>query len=85
MSDPERCQDMLGNLTAYVDGELSETLCAEINRHLAECADCRIVVDSLRRTVSLYRTLPQPEMPGSVRERLYKTLDLEQYLSRRPD
>ena len=80
MTDHKRCEGILGNLSIYLDGEASEALCAEIDRHLSGCTDCRVVVDTLRRTVSLYRTLPQPELPDHLRERLYRTLDLTQFL-----
>jgi anti-sigma factor RsiW len=74
------CRDLLDGLSDYLDGEAPGALCAEIERHLAGCEKCRIVVDTLRKTVTLYHHLPQPEMPAQVRERLYKRLDLADYL-----
>jgi anti-sigma factor RsiW len=70
------CTDLLGDISDYLDGEANDAVCAEIERHLATCENCRIVVDTLRQTVYLYRQLQQPELPGAVRERLYKTLNL---------
>lgn len=78
--DTENCRHLLGELSAYLDGELSSELCAEIERHLAECADCRVVVDTLRKTILLYRTAPQPGFPAAARERLYKALHLTEFL-----
>jgi anti-sigma factor RsiW len=77
-----RCQHRLDGLSEFVDGAASDELCAEIERHLADCDDCRVMVDTLRKTVSLYRDLPQPAMPAGARERLYKSLDLEDFLDR---
>jgi predicted anti-sigma-YlaC factor YlaD len=57
-------------------------LCAEIERHLATCTDCRVVVDTLNKTIALYHALPKTTLPDSLRKRLYKTLDLEQFLPR---
>ncbi len=53
-----------------------------VRRHVATTGgeDCRVVVDTLRPTISLYRALPQPAMPEHFRERLYRTLHLEAYL-----
>ncbi len=76
MANHEHCKLILENLSDYLDGEASAALCAEIDKHLTGCDDCRVVVDTLRRTITLYRTLPQPGMPESLRERLYKTFDL---------
>lgn len=79
--DREQCRHLLAELSEYLDGEASAELCAEIERHLADCADCRVMVDTLRKTVSLYRELPQPEMPAGARERLYASLDLAEFFS----
>jgi anti-sigma factor RsiW len=81
MTNPT-CRDLLGGLSDYLDGEASGALCAEIERHLAGCDKCRIVVDTLRKTVTLYHQLPQPLMPEAALERLYKRLDLAEYLPR---
>ncbi len=76
------CHDLLDGLSDYLDGEASGQLCAEIERHVANCEKCRIVVDTLRKTVTLYHQLPQPLMPPEARERLYKRLDLTEYLAK---
>lgn len=71
------CEWYLKNLSDYVDGELSEELCRDLEAHLAMCGNCTIVVNTLTRTVTLYRQLPQEEMPDEVKSRLYKVLDLK--------
>lgn len=81
MKDHEQCRHLLASLSDYVDGELSQELCAEIERHMAECNNCRIVIDTLRKTISLYHSAaPRPEMPAEVRQRLFKRLNLEEFL-----
>ncbi len=81
--DDTRCNDMLGSLSDYVDGELREDLCREIEKHLAGCANCRVVVDTLKKTVYLYHeTARIGEIPVDVRERLFKRLELEDYLKK---
>ena len=74
------CRHMLGDLSVYLDGEASEELCAEIEQHMADCEDCRIVVDTLGKTVLLYRDMPQPTLTAGARERLFQSLDLGAYL-----
>jgi anti-sigma factor RsiW len=80
--DHSKCQTLLGSLSEYVDGTLSEELCEEIDRHIAECQNCHIVVDTLRKTISLYHesAAATGEVPGVVRERLFRTLNLDDYL-----
>jgi anti-sigma factor RsiW len=60
-----------------VDGELDPDLCAEIERHMAECGDCRIVVDTLRKTVSLYRRYGHEDVPADAKGRLYAVLKFD--------
>jgi predicted anti-sigma-YlaC factor YlaD len=80
--DHTECKDLLGFLSDYVDGCLGAELCLEIEPHLQECQNCRIVIDTLRKTISLYReSAANPtEIPSPVKERLYRTLNLEDYL-----
>jgi len=76
----ENCRHLLHDLSDYLDGNASAEICAEIERHLADCEDCTAVVDTTRKTVHLYRKLPPPEMSAGARERLFKTLDLNEFL-----
>ncbi len=72
------CRENLGLLSDYLDGELSDELCAEIERHVAECGNCRIVVDTLRKTILLYRAYGHEEVPDDAKARLYTVLEIEQ-------
>ena len=76
-----KCHSLLASLSDYVDGELNEELCSQIERHMEGCENCRIVVDTLRKTVSLYQaTAVAPSLPGNVRERLFRRLEIEEFL-----
>jgi len=77
----ETCRHLLDDLSDYLDGEAAAEVCAEIERHLAGCVDCRVVVDTLRKTVAVFRELPQPELPVETRRRLYTSLDLTEFLT----
>jgi predicted anti-sigma-YlaC factor YlaD len=83
MEHGDNCREFLTSLSDYVDGVLQEELCAEIERHMSDCEDCRIVIDTLRKTVFLYRTTPMPPtVPDDVRQRLFHRLDLDDFLNR---
>ncbi len=79
--DSQGCGALLDELSHFLDGEATEALCAEIERHMAGCEDCRVVVDTLRKTLQLYRNLPAPALPDEARRRLYRSVDLEEYLA----
>ena len=72
------CRDRLGILSDYLDGELEERLCSELEQHMSECGNCRIVVDTLKKTVVLYRDYGHEEVPADMKSRLYKVLHLDE-------
>lgn len=81
--DHSQCRKLLGSLSAYVDGELDRRLCIELEKHMETCEDCRIVVDTLRKTVYLYHATSQTEtIPPDIRTRLYKSLNIEDFLEK---
>lgn len=79
--DRQTCDMLPEALQTYLDGEASAELCAEVERHLADCADCRGVVETVRQTVALYHDLPKPGLPAEARHRLYAALGLEEFLA----
>jgi predicted anti-sigma-YlaC factor YlaD len=77
----KNCRHLLGSLSEYMDGELNEELCSVLEHHLEDCEDCRIVVDTLRKTVNLYHMTAEAEViPNDIRQRLFKSLNIEEYL-----
>lgn len=77
------CQDLLRNLNSYIDGELEKALCQELEQHLQDCHDCRVVWDSIRKTIELYRLDEDETLPEDVRRRLITRLELVDYLEDR--
>lgn len=50
----------------------------EVARHMEDCPNCKIYIDSVRQTISLYRTTEQCDaIPEAVSERLFKVLNLK--------
>lgn len=80
MHDHSDCQTLLGDLSDYVDGSARDELCRTIEAHMAECPNCRVVVDTLKKTIYLVHASAETQLPGDVRQRLYKCLDLEEFL-----
>lgn len=73
----EVCRGLKGQLSAYLDGELQSALCAEIEQHLRGCENCRVVVDTLNKTITLYRNYGQEQVPPETHARLTHVLRLE--------
>jgi RNA polymerase sigma-70 factor (ECF subfamily) len=68
------CREYLENLCAFVDGEADDSVCREIEKHLADCPDCRIMVDTLRQTVRLCREGKEEHMPEALKARMEEML-----------
>ncbi len=80
MSHKHDCHKFLQSISDLIDGELPAEICKELDRHLAECPDCRIVFNTTKKTVELYHDDPvEASLPSSVRERLFLRLHLEDY------
>jgi predicted anti-sigma-YlaC factor YlaD len=81
MTQSLTCQDLLKTLPDYMEGELDETLCADLRRHMDECEHCRIVVDTVNKTIYLYHHAEDEEKPVAedVRGRLFDALHLDDY------
>ena len=68
------CQEVLDQLWEYLDDEARAELCSEIDNHLNGCRDCRLEVDSLRRTILLYRADEPPTAPVLLSDKLRDAL-----------
>ena len=72
------CRQIFGNLSAYLDGTLDDTLCKELERHMGGCKPCEAFLTSLRNTIeqthSLPRPRPDPRAVAQVRARLARQL-----------
>ncbi len=71
------CNEIFESLSDFIDAERSDDACREIEKHLDGCRNCRIVVNTLRKTVTLYHSLPREEVPGETRMRLHRVIHLE--------
>ena len=69
-----RCQELLAILNEYVDGTLAQEFCAEFDRHLGGCQPCQVVVDTVRKTITLYRNGQPYPLPARLRSRLHQML-----------
>lgn len=77
----DTCKQFLSSLGEYVDGALSENLCVELEKHMKDCNRCRVVVDTMKKTVELYHDLAgEQEISDDIRQRLFVKLNLEEFL-----
>ncbi len=69
-----RCQELFARLSEFLDGELTEEICQEIQAHMEGCEPCQALSRTLQRTVELCRQLPSRPLPEETRRALWALL-----------
>ena len=68
------CKRMLEEMNLYIDGDLEQELCQQLETHLKGCKQCRVVFDTTKKTITLYRDQTEMEIPDEIRLRLHQVL-----------
>jgi hypothetical protein len=64
------CKDFLHELSDYLDDACDPKLRQELQRHINECPNCWVVLDTSKKTLKVYKGMEPQEVPGCVQERL---------------
>jgi anti-sigma factor RsiW len=67
------CRDFLAELSGYLDGDVTASLRADLEAHLAECATCQVIYDSTRKTIRIVTDVGSIEVPREISERILRT------------
>ena len=80
---PARCKTMFAELSNYLDEQLDDSLCEELERHLGGCEPCKVFLSSLEATIQQCRTSPAecPSSKKAVRLRKQLLKNYEQALA----
>jgi anti-sigma factor RsiW len=68
------CKKVILELTSYLDGALDASVQLDLEQHLSRCKDCRLVVDTTRKTIQIFCNSEPVPLPDEVRERLHAAL-----------
>src|SRR5579862_4577949 len=71
---PARCKAMFAELSNYLDEQLDDSMCEELERHLDGCGPCKVFMASLEATIDQCRKSPAATPSGKSAVRLRKTL-----------
>lgn len=69
------CQEVLDQLADYLDSEAQAELIQQVELHMGSCLHCRVEVDTLRRTIMIYRCEERVVLPVQLDERLRVALE----------
>jgi anti-sigma factor RsiW len=68
------CKGVIREISNYIDGELDAPTKQEIERHLADCGECAMVINQTKLTVDIFCDSQPVELPAEVRSRLHDAL-----------
>ena len=64
------CEDLRVELSNLLDEDTEAGVRDEIERHLAECQRCQVLVHSTRKTLTIVTDTGRLELPAGVSDRL---------------
>lgn len=69
------CKEFLQELSDYLDSTVDAELRVKLERHISECPNCFVILDTTQKTIRVYKGMQPQEIPGDVQARLLKALE----------
>ncbi len=70
------CEQVLQELSNYLDSDVTEQLRQQIEEHIHSCGNCKVLVDTTRETLQLVAGEKVLEIPHGVSTRLLERLSV---------
>jgi RNA polymerase sigma-70 factor (ECF subfamily) len=71
---PRRCKEMFAELSNYLDDELDDSLCEELEKHMDACEPCKAFLSTLEKSIEQCRRAPNespnPDTTAALRREL---------------
>ena len=68
------CKGVIRELNSYLDGELSAAIRQDLEQHLDDCTDCKLIVNQTKLSIDIVCDCGPVELPTEVRTRLHEAL-----------
>lgn len=68
------CKKLITELSNFLDNEVDPALRRELEEHMSGCPDCRVILDTTRRTIQIYRGCEPYPLPQSLHDRLQEAV-----------
>jgi anti-sigma factor (TIGR02949 family) len=69
------CKEFLQELTDYLDSTVDAELRLKLERHINECPNCFVILDTTQKTIKVYKGMQEKEIPVEVEARLMKAVE----------
>jgi hypothetical protein len=68
------CKQFLTELNAFLDEETDALLRMQLEKHINECPNCWVVVDTCKKTMKVFKGMEPQPIPREVEGRLMEAL-----------
>jgi anti-sigma factor RsiW len=68
------CKEFLALLDDLMDDAVSADVRAELQAHLGHCEHCKVILDTTRKTIEIYRSHEIYDLPSGLRDRLHTAI-----------
>ena len=69
------CKEFLQELTDYLDSTIDVELRLKLERHISECPNCFVILDTTQKTIKVYKGMQPQAIPDEVHIRLMKAVE----------
>ncbi|MDL1892965.1 hypothetical protein FBQ87_08750 [Sphingobacteriales bacterium CHB3] len=71
-----KCKGVYQYICLNLDADMNSPKCRAIKKHLDSCPNCTAYLDSLKKTILLYKKQEGPSIPLKTHRKLHKVIDL---------
>ena len=68
------CKKLILELSNYLDNDMDTALRVELEAHMGACPECRIIIDTTRQTIQIYRGCEPYPLPQGLHDRLQQAI-----------
>jgi hypothetical protein len=72
--DHKHCLELFEKLSEYIDNELDEVTCQDIEKHVKECVPCFVCLQTLKRTIDLCKQTETRAVPKDFSKKLKEAI-----------
>lgn len=69
------CKDFLHELNEFLDESVTPETRAELQKHVNECPNCFVLVDTTKKTLRVFKGVTEKPIPQEMHNRLMKALE----------
>jgi len=69
------CKQFLEELNEFLDDSADSEFRAKLNRHVSECPNCWVVMDTTKKTIEVYKGMDPKPIPEEIRTKLLAALE----------